>query len=55
MNRIEFEKKYTEMLDSLHLQLVAIEFKEDLKTMVAYECVNAINELFNDEEEYHEN
>ena len=44
MDKESFEKKYVDLLDTLHLQLVSNEFKEDLKTMLAYECVCAMRD-----------
>ena len=40
MNKIEFEKKYVDLFESLHLQLAA-EFIYDLDEMVSIECTKA--------------
>jgi len=37
MDKETFEKKYTDVLNSLHLELVSEEFKEDLKSMMLTE------------------
>jgi hypothetical protein len=49
MDRVEFEKKYVDLLDSQHLQLVSDEFKEDLKTMLITEIGRAILSMTNSE------
>ena len=49
MDKESFEKKYVDLLDSLHLQLVSNEFKEDLKTMMITEIGKTVISMINSE------